>query len=250
MRASVSTTATGRSRRDGSMQALDLARGEKEAGEIVAEALLDAGPEDLHRHVAAHAVVDRDGLVHLGDGGGGTGGPNSAKWSSSRPPSASSTARRASGIGERRQLVLQVAQVAGELRADQVGARGEELAELDVAGAETGERAGDAPLAWAGRCETARSGCGSAGSRAGEMQRQRHLGPGRHEAHAVLRQHDAGARQAKDVAEGGGHGAVIMPESRLRHHPIRSAVNGCEAFPRRILVFMHTQVNGGGECAT
>ncbi len=48
---------------------------------------------------------------------------------------------------------------------------------------------------------------GSVGG-AGQVERERHLGAGRHEAHAMLRQHDAGARKAEDVADGGSHGGV------------------------------------------
>ena len=62
------------------MQALDQAGGEVVAVEVAAELLLDAGAQDLHGHLAPAAVgVDDDRLVHLGDGGGGHGGPNSAK---------------------------------------------------------------------------------------------------------------------------------------------------------------------------
>ena len=51
--ASVSTTATGLSRRDGGMKALDLACGEEVAVEVAPEAALDAGAQDLHRDLAA-----------------------------------------------------------------------------------------------------------------------------------------------------------------------------------------------------
>ena len=57
--ARVSTTATGRSRRDGGWKRSIRRAAKIVAVEIAAEALLDAGPQDLHRHVAAHAVVDR-----------------------------------------------------------------------------------------------------------------------------------------------------------------------------------------------
>ena len=49
------------------MEALDLARGEEIAVEVAPEPLLDVWPQDLHRHLAAHAIVDHDGLVHLRD---------------------------------------------------------------------------------------------------------------------------------------------------------------------------------------
>ena len=92
----------------------------------------------------AHAVVDHHRLVHLGDGGGGD--RRAELGEVILEPAAERLLDGAArlGHGERRQPVLQVAQVAGELGADQVGAGGQELAELDVAGAEAGERAGDA----------------------------------------------------------------------------------------------------------
>ena len=193
----------------GRMEALDLAGGEEVAVEVAAEAPLDAGAQDFHRHVAAHAGVDRDRLVHLGDGGGRNGRAELGEVI--LEPAAQ---RLLDGFAcfphrEGRQLVLQVAEVAGELGADEIGAGGEELAELDVAGPQAGQRAGDAPSFRLADAE----GPGQRADRqrrgAGEMQGERHLGPGRHEAHAVLGQHDAGARQAEDVADGGSHGASI-----------------------------------------
>ena len=94
------------------MEALDLAGGEEVAVEVAAEALLDAGAQDLHRHVAAHAVVDHDGLVHLGDGGGRHRRPELGEVV--LQPAAE---RLLDGLArfphrERRQPVLQVAQVA------------------------------------------------------------------------------------------------------------------------------------------
>ena len=113
----------------------------------------------------------------------------------------------------------------GELRPDQVGAGGEELAELDVAGAEAGDGAGDP--ARLGLPDAERPGENADRQRrgAGQVERERHLGARRHEAHAMLRQHDAGARKAEDVADGCGHErremlrgiqivAVICGESR------------------------------------
>ena len=66
--ASVSTASTGRRRLGRRAHALDQARGEEEIGEIAGEALLDAGTQDLHRHIAAFV---RPGAMHLRDRGGG-----------------------------------------------------------------------------------------------------------------------------------------------------------------------------------
>ena len=51
------------------------ARGEQEGVEIDLEAALDAGPQDLHRHRLAAAVVVDFGAMHLRDRGGGDRGP-------------------------------------------------------------------------------------------------------------------------------------------------------------------------------
>ena len=158
MRASVSTTATGRSRRDGGWQALDLAGGEEVAVEVAAEAPLDAGAQDLHGHVAAHAVVDHDGLVHLGDGGGGDRRAELGEMV--LEPAAERLldgARALPAMENGGSLSCRWPQVAGELGPDEVGARREELAELDVAGPQAGQGAGDAVFFRPGRRGTARS---------------------------------------------------------------------------------------------
>ena len=94
------------------MEALDLARGEEVAVEVALEALLDAGPQHLHGHVAAHAVVDHHRLVHLGDGGGGDRraelGEVVLQPAAQRLLDGPARLRH----GEGRQPVLQVAQVA------------------------------------------------------------------------------------------------------------------------------------------
>ena len=76
-----------------------------------------------------------------------TGGSKSAKTASSGWPS--SVLDRGARLLHRegRQLVLQHRELGGELGADDVGAGREELAELDVGGAERGERAQDRRLA-------------------------------------------------------------------------------------------------------
>ena len=57
------------------MPALDLAGGEVVAVEVAAEALLDAGAQDLHGDLAAAPVgVDHCRLVDLRDRCGGNGG--------------------------------------------------------------------------------------------------------------------------------------------------------------------------------
>ena len=225
--------------------ALDLAGGEDESVEVAAEALLDAGAQDLHGHVAAHAVVDGDGLVHLGDGGGGDGRAERGEVVLQPAAQLLLDCRACLLHRERRQLVLQMAEVAGQLGADQVGAGGEELAELDVAGPQAGQRAGDAPLL--GLADAERPGQRADRQRggAGEMQDKRHLGPGRHEAHAVLGQHDAGARQAEDVADAGSHGPSYAGKP-VKAPPYSSGGERPRDHRCCLLLCMHTQVGGGG----
>ena len=128
------------------MPTLDLARREEIAVEVAAEAPLDARAQDLDGHVAAHTIVDDDGLVHLGDGGGGDRRPELREVV--LEPAAQRFLDRLACFphGERRQLVLQVAEIARKLGADEIGAGGEELAELDVARPQAGQRPGDASL--------------------------------------------------------------------------------------------------------
>ena len=115
----LSTTATGFRRRDGAMEALDHAGGEIVAVEVAAEALLDVGPQDLHGHgLAATPSSMTYGLVHLRDGGGRD---RRAEFDEMIFELAAERlldrARAPRAMRERRQPVLQVAQVGGEFRA-------------------------------------------------------------------------------------------------------------------------------------
>ena len=152
------------------MQALDQARGEVVAVEVAAELLLDAGAQDLDGDLAPAPVgVDDGRLVHLRDRGGGDGGAELGKMILQLAAERFLDGAARLGHGERRQVVLQQRQIAGELRADDVGARRQELAELDVAGAETGEGGGEARAAWLAGAER----CRQQGDR-----RRRRFGPG------------------------------------------------------------------------
>ena len=103
---------------------------------------------------------------------------------------------REAGFGHREGLglVLQMAQVGRQLGADDVGARGEELPELHVARPEFAQRRGD--VRGAGRIAAKGGGddLDRHGGGACDLQRQRHRHAARHEADAMLRQHEAGAR--------------------------------------------------------
>src|SRR5262249_16503015 len=130
----------------GWMPALDLTCREKVAVEVAAEAALDARAQDLHGNFAWRPAIDHHGPVHLGDGSGSDGAAQVGDVGPQAPPGRSHYRLARLGHGEGRQPVLQVAKVAGELGPDEIGAGCQELAELDVARAEAGECACDAPL--------------------------------------------------------------------------------------------------------
>ena len=125
-----------------------------------------------------------DGLVHLRDRGRRDG---RAELGEQLPPGLAERGlelalglRRGNGGSRSRN-----AQSAGELRADQIGARGQELAELDVAWAQAGEGAGDAAAAFGlgRRAEGPGQRADRPAWRRGrDAATNRHLGAGRHEA--------------------------------------------------------------------
>ena len=123
--------------------ALDEAGEPEEEVDVAREGGGDAGAQDLDRDLLA---VGGDGEMDLGDRGGGDrhvleGGEEALR--SARPNSASTMARAASP-GKRRQTILQLRQVGGDLLAEEIGAGRQELAELDEAGAERVQRRGEA----------------------------------------------------------------------------------------------------------
>jgi len=127
---------------------LDQPRREIVAVEVGHEALLDARPQDLHRHLPLGAVgIDHGRLMDLGDGGRGHRRTERTEMVFEPPAEAFLDGAARLLHRKRRQPVLQVLQVGGEVRPDQIGARRQELTELDVGGAEAGDRAGDALLA-------------------------------------------------------------------------------------------------------
>ena len=139
--ARVSTTAMGRKRREGGMEALDHARGEEIAVEVLLEALLDAGAQHLDCNRLERAIRHPHlGLMHLRDRG-------------RRHRRAELGVERVDGraqrlldrgarlaLRERRQPVLKRGEIAGKLAADDVVAGRQELAELDVRRPKRGER--------------------------------------------------------------------------------------------------------------
>ena len=116
-------------------------------------------------------------------------------------------------LAEGRHLVLQHFEVAGDVRADDVGPRGEELAELDVGRPEPGQR----------RAETAGAVAGAAAldqpaEADGPDDRHRQAARVDHAEHAFAREHVAGARQPDEMSGGGDHN--FQPECSATTPPV------------------------------
>src|SRR5690606_12564530 len=111
----------------GRMETLDEPGSEIEAVEIAAEPPLDAGAKNLHRDLPWYAVLDDHCLVHLGDGGGSYGrsklGEMTFELTSERLLDGAARFLHR----ERRQAVLEMAEVGSQLRSNDVGAGGQEL---------------------------------------------------------------------------------------------------------------------------
>ena len=219
------------------MQALDQAGGEVVAVEVAAELLLDAGAQDLDGDLAPAPVgVDDGGLVHLRDRGRGDGGPELGEMIFELAAERFLDGAARLGHGERRQVVLQQRQLAGELGTDDVGARRQELAELDVAGAEAGQGGGEARAARLAGAERRRQQGDRRDGDPGEAQRQRHRRARRHEADAVLRQHEAGLGQPQGVGDRSGHrrGFVLHSVRRSAGGRLRRSRPGQGSYRRRV----------------
>jgi hypothetical protein len=124
-------------------------------------------------------------------------------------PAAEGRFDRGAGVrhGEWRHAILESCEITGEFWADDVGARREELAELDVARPEPAQRAADAGVSALAAPERRRDDAHRPCQRARKAQRPRHRDSLRHEPDAVLRQDQPGAREAHEVDEGAGHEA-------------------------------------------
>ena len=123
---------------------LDHAGGEVEGVDVAQEGALDAGAQHLDRdHLAGLA---QRGAVDLGERGGGDRRLEVGEDRVDRLAELALDRGARLRHREGRQLVLQHGELGRELRADHVGPGGEELAELDVGGAERGQRAQDRRL--------------------------------------------------------------------------------------------------------
>jgi hypothetical protein len=121
-------------------QLLGGARGEDEGVEIDLEAPLDARPQHLHRHRAAAAIGCDRGAMYLRDRSGRHRRPERGEQLADRLAQRGFDGALGLDLRERRHLVLQRLEIARQADADHVRPRGQELAELHIAGAEAGER--------------------------------------------------------------------------------------------------------------
>ena len=96
--------------------ALDLARGEVVAVEIAAEAPLHAGPQDLHGDLAPPLIVLHHRLVHLRDRGRGDRRSELGEMIVELAAERLLDRAARGSHRERRQVVLQLRKVLGELR--------------------------------------------------------------------------------------------------------------------------------------
>ena len=112
---------------------LDHAGREVVAVEVAAEALFDIRTQDFDGHRLLDAVVHHVGLVDLRDRRGGDGRSEFDEvifeLAAKRPLDRVARLGHREGVG----LVLQMAQVGRQFRADDIGARCEKLSEFDVA---------------------------------------------------------------------------------------------------------------------
>ncbi len=190
------------------MKALDLARGEIEAVEILAEASLDAGPQNFDRHCACAAIgLAHARLMHLRDGRGGNRLAERrieliCLLSQGLPD-------RAFGLihSKWRQLVLKLAEIARQLRPDNIAPRCQKLAQLDVARPECRQRLGQsrlAPFALAAewRCHPAQ-----------QTGRRRHIRPVRQHGQAVPEKHQPCPSQPGQIDKRTDHMRLIASVS-------------------------------------
>ncbi len=117
---------------------------------------------------------------------------------SSVRPNSSAMMARAAAAGKGRQLVLQAGHVGGELLAEQIGARREELAELDEAGAELLQRCGEA-LAGPGHGRFRVAPAEQAQKRQDRQQNGRAL---EQEQRVVARQDEPDLQEPREIAAG------------------------------------------------
>ena len=220
-------------------EALGRAGGEEHVGEIAGEAPLDAGPQQLDRNVALALARSHPGAMHLRDRSGGDRVAEFDEHGLDFCPEGRLDARRRDGALRRRHAVLQLFELHRHLGADDVGARGEKLPELDVGGAEPvdgGGQAADAARA------APRHEIGERQRRPGERRQSIRIDA---DEGALARQHETGARQARSVSDGGQTRQVqsFQPEWIATTPPV-SRVNSTRRNPASAT--MSAKRSGGG----
>ena len=184
-------------------------RAEAHGGEIAVEAVADSGPEDLDRNLAAVLAA---GTVDLGDRGRCD---RLAELGENRLDRlAMGGFDRGTGLRHRegRHPVLQGRKILGDLHADDIGPRRQELAELDIGRAEPGQGRGEA-------------GGGGAGAAALDQAAERDQRPRRRRQdrgidqreRALARQHEADPRRAGEMGKRRDHAAEASVTASSRN---------------------------------
>ena len=210
-------------------EAFRLARGVEEGVEIGFEAALDVGPQDFHRHRLVDAVLRDLRPMHLRDRGGGDGGSEAGIDVRHRLAERGGDHGFRLALRKRRHLVLQAFEIARDRLADHVGPGGHELAELDVSRPELGQR-GREPA----RAVFRRGAFEQAGERDCRLGRQRQGARVDQREHALAREHEAGAREAGEMGEGGDHN--FQPECSATT-PAVMVVNETRRKPAASIIF-------------
>ncbi len=196
-------------------EALDQPGGQGQGLDVEGDPPLDARAQHLHRHLGP---IQQAGAVGLGQGGGRHRLVEAAVEALQRP--AEGLCHRGLGLGggERIEPVLQPAEVLGEVIAEDVGAGGEHLAELDGDGAQPLQGAGQ-PLPRAA----------AAGAAAGDQPQDpaEQLGPRRQQGLGLAGDQGVGAGQGPDRAgQAGGraelaHGQSAQPWCSATTPPVK-----------------------------
>ena len=186
-----------------------MPRDESEGGEIGLEAPLDAGPQHLDGDGARPGRGRDSARCTCAIEAAATGGPKLEKTDLTRLAERGRDRRFGLRLRERRHLVLQAFEIAGEHRADHVRPRRQELAELHIGRAEPRSAP---PTAVCPRCRSApfdqprqpQAAAAPAAARRRIDQAE----------HAFAREHEAGAAEADEMGGRGDHNR----QPRMQRH--------------------------------
>ena len=191
LRASASTTSTRRRRRrlGSKRSALRAAKNMSERSR--AKRRSTPGRNSLTATSRSPSLVAHARAMHLRDRGGGDGVAEFDEDVFDLGAEGRLDRRDRDGAVRRRHAVLQLFEFQHHLGADDVGARGEKLSELDVGGTEPIDRGGKAAEAVRA---APRQQIGEGQRRPGERRQRQRIDA---DEGALARQHEAGARQAR-----------------------------------------------------